>query len=245
MHLSNELQIQLTSLNSSVKVGATIYGDFPEKYAFLHEGNRNFSIEFAGSENEFAIVLYEFRHEQKYSYCYARGLFSDIKRLANVVDLWAGQQKSAADIKHQFDELELFTDFEFRHPDPGIDLAWMKVTNMFFNDRSFWKKVEWGNRYLDFLAKAKQHKGFQTLYPFTTHYWLRFSVDKEIKETWPLYVYIVPTFYAEGVSEASGKYYVSYMDEPAVGKYFETAEQALDFYAEKLNETKAIRWVVK
>jgi CubicO group peptidase (beta-lactamase class C family) len=45
MHLSNEIQAQLYKLNSPVKVSATIYGDLPGNYAFLHDGSCKFSTE--------------------------------------------------------------------------------------------------------------------------------------------------------------------------------------------------------
>jgi len=242
VHLSNEIQTQLDKLNSLVKVSVTIYGYLPDTYAFLHDGVRQFSTEFAESQDEFSIVLYEWRKEQKYNYCFARGIFTDIKRLAMAIDIWVDKQKSATEIKSQFSELELFQDFEVRNHNPDIEFEWMKVKNIFFKDLTFWKSHEWNKRYLELLTKAKEHQAFQNLYPFTSHYWLRFSVDKDKKETWMLDTYVIPTFYSSEFPETLGKFYVSYNDKPIGGQFFETANEALDFYADKLKETKPIRW---
>ena len=119
----------------------------------------------------------------------------------------------------------------------------MKVKNWFFNDPSFWKTPEWNSRYSELIEKAKAHPAFQKLFPFTSHYWLRFSVDKDKKETWEMDTYIIPTFYSNEVPETLGKFYVSYNDQPMGGHFFETVEEALDFYAAKLSETNPIRWV--
>lgn len=244
MHLSNELQSELEKIESSVKVNATIYGTFPENSAFYHDGNRKFITEYAVTQNQFSIVLYEWCNELKYNHCFARGLFTDIERLARVIDLWVDRQVEATVIKTQFDELEIFQDFELRNTDPRIDFAWKKVKNMIFNDLTYWKTPEWNTRYLELLNHAKKHKEFITLFPFTSHYWLRFSVDKDKKETWTLNTYIFPTMYSEEIPETIGRYYVSYNDEPMGGKFFDNVNMALDFYAEKLKETKPIRWVV-
>ena len=243
VHLSNTIQAQLDKLNSPVKVSAIINGTLPDKYAFIYEGSRRFITEFADNENMFSIVLYEWNDEQKYNYCSARGILRDIERLATVIDHWVVKQKCAAAIKHQFDELELFEDFAERNPNRDIENAWTKVKNMFFKDLTSWKTPEWNSRYLELLQKAKEHPAFQNLYPFTSHYWLRFSVDKDRKETWELGTYIIPTVYSEEVPETLGKFYVSCNDNYMEGRFFETINEALDFYADKLRETKPIHWV--
>ena len=242
MHLSIELQIELEIINSPVKLGLMVDGFLPKTYAFLHDGNRLFSTEFAASENEFSIVLYERKSKQKYNHSFARGIFRDLNRLATAIDLWVDKQKSAIEIKNHFAELELFEDFEIRNPNPDIDFAWMKVKNMFFNYRKYWETPEWNSRYLELLTKAKAHKAFEKLFPFTSHYWLRFSVDKDKKETWELDTYIIPTFYSQEVPETIGKFYVSYNDKPMGGQFFDSVNEALDFYADKLKEIKPIRW---
>lgn len=243
MHFSSELQTQLNRISSPVKVSATIHGDLPAGYAFLHDGIRQFRAEFASNKTALSIVLYECRKEQKYYYCFARGIFNNMSRLANVVDLWVDKEKTAVEISSQFAELELFKDFEYSNPNTEINYAWMKVKNMFFNDLTFWKDYEWNARYLELLNKAKEHPAFQQLFPITSHYWLRFSVDKDKKESWVFSTYIVPVFYSDEVPVTVGKFYVSYNDKPMGGQFFETADEALDFYAARLREIKPIRWV--
>lgn len=243
MHLSKELQKQLDRLNSSVQLASTIEGTFPDKYAFYNNPGRSFRTEFALTDNEFSIVLFEKTPELNYENCFARGLFYDITRIATVIDLWVDKHKSITEIKKHFFELELFEDFEFRNANHDIEKAWRKVKNVFFNDTQFWEFSEWKNRYVELLVEAKKHQAFQNYFPFTSHYWLRFSIDKEMKETWTLGTFIIPTMYSEEIPITVGKFYVSYNDKPMGGQFFETAKEALDFYAQKLQQTKPIRWV--
>lgn len=243
MHLSKELQKQLDRLNSPVQLAATVDGTFPDKYAFYNSPGRSFTTEFASTNNKFSVVLFEKTPDLNYENCFARGLFNDIERVAMVIDLWVDKQKSISEIKEHFDELELFEDFEFRNANDDIEKAWRKVKNMFFNDTEFWKFLEWKERYVEMLSEAKKHKAFQNYFPFTSHYWLRFSIDKQMKETWTLDTYIIPTMYSEEIPTTFGKFYISYNDQPMSGQFFDTAGEALDFYAQKLKETKPIRWV--
>lgn len=243
MHLSNEIQRQLDKLKSNVKLASTIDGIFPDKYSFYNKSGRRFRTEFASTDIEFSIVLCERTDKQNHENCFARGLFVELDRLANVIDLWVDKQKSISEIKSKFDELELYSDFEFKNQNPDIDRAWTKVKNMFFNDTGFWKQPEWNRRYLQLLNEAKRHKALENYFPFTSHYWLRFSVDKDIKETWTLDTYIIPTMYSDEVPNTLGKFYVSFNDKPMGGQFFETARAGLDFYADKLKEKKPIQWV--
>jgi len=231
-------------LKSNVKLASTIDGIFPDSYAFHNNPGRSFRIEFGSTDNDLSIVLFERTDKQNYEECLARGLFTNIDRLVNVIDLWVDKQKDIFEIKKRFEELELYKDFEFRNSNNDIDKAWTKVKNMFFNDTGFWKFSDWNERYLEMLIEAKKHKSFINYFPFTSHYCLRFSLDKSIKETWALDTYIVPTMYSEEVLETSGRFYVSYNNKPMGGQFFETVKEALDFYAERLKQTKPIRWGV-
>lgn len=242
MHLSNELQKQLDKLNSNIKLASTIDGTFPDKYSFYNKSERGFRVEFASSDQIFSILLYTRTDKQNYENCFARGLFNDLDRLATVIDLWVGKQERISGIKSEFDELELYSDFETKNSNYDIDKAWTKVKNMFFNNTEFWKQTEWNERYLEMLNEAKRHKAFENYFPFTSHYSLRFSVDKDIKQTWILDSYIIPTMYSDEVPETLGKFYVSFNDKPMGGQFFETAKEALDFYAEKLKDAKPIKW---
>ena len=242
MHLSNEIQKRLDNLNSSVQLASTIDGTLPDKYSFYNKPGKSFRTEFGATETSFSIVLYERTDNQNYENCFARGLFINLKRLATVIDLWVSKRTEIAVIKKEFPELELYSDFEFRNPNNDINNAWTKVKNMFFNDNEFWKHAEWKARYFELLNEAKRHNAFTNYFPFTSHYWLRFSIDKDIKETWTLDTYIVPTMHSDEIPDTLGKFYVSYNDKPLGGQFFETSKEGLDFYADKLNETKPIKW---
>lgn len=243
MHLSAELQNELDKLNSSVELASTIYGAFPDRYAFYGKRGKSFRTEFAANDAEFSIVLFETAKRMKYENCFARGLFHDIKRLATVIDLWVGQRKDIQEIKAQFNELELYQEFDIKNAGLQMEKAWRKVKNMHFNDTLFWRETDWNKRYLEMLIEAKRHPSFQHLFPFTSHQMLRFSVDSELKETWVLGIHIVPAMYSNEVPETLGKFYVSYNGQPMGGRFFDTAKEALDFYAKKLDEIKPVRWV--
>jgi hypothetical protein len=242
VHLSKEIQKRLDSLNSSVQLASTIDGILPDRYSFYNKPGKSFRTEFGATETLFSIVLYERTDKQNYENCFARGLFTNLDRLTTVIDLWVDKLIDIAVIKKEFNELELYSDFQFRSINSDIDNAWTKVKNMFFNDAEFWKFSEWKERYFELLDEAKKHNAFANYFPFTSHYWLRFSIDKGIKETWTLDTYIVPTMYSNEIPTTLGKFYVSYNDEPMGGQFFDTAKEALDFYAEKLKEVKPIKW---
>jgi hypothetical protein len=242
VHLSKEIQKRLDSLNSSVQLASTIDGVLPDRYSFHNKPGKSFRTEFGATENSISIVLYERCDDKNYEHCFARGLFANLDRLATVIDLWADKQKDIAAIKKEFDELELYSDFELRNHNSDIDSAWTKVKNMFFNDTKFWKYREWKERYFELLNEAKKHSGFKNYFPFTSHHWLRFSIDKDLKETWALYIYIVPTMYSDEIPNPLGKFYVSYNDNPMGGHFFETAKEGLDFYSKKLQEIKPLKW---
>lgn len=193
-------------------------------------------------DKDYSVVLYEQTYKENYENCFARGLFNDLDRLATIIDLWVDKQKDIYEIQSKFEELELYSDFETINPNKDINKAWTKVKNMFFNDTEFWKQTEWKERYLQMLNEAKRHKDFENYFPFTSHYWLRFSVDKDLKETWTLDNYIIPTFYSDKVPKTFGKFYVSYNDKPMGGQFFESVKEALDFYADKLKEKTPIKW---
>ena len=232
----------MDSLNSSVQLASTIDGMLPDRYSFCNKPGKSFRTQFGATEESFSIVLYERTDKKNYENCFARGLFTNLDRLATVIDLWVGKLKDITAIKKEFTELELYSDFQFRSINSDIDNAWTKVKNMFFNDNDFWKFPEWEERYFELLDEAKKHHAFANYFPFTSHYWLRFSIDQDIKETWTLDTYIVPTMYSDEVPTTLGKFYVSYNDKPMGGQFFETAKGALDFYADKLKETKPIKW---
>ena len=127
VHLSNEIQERLDKLKSNVKLASTIDGTFPDKYSFYNKVGRSFRAEFASTDKDYSIVLYERTDKQNYENCFARGLFTDLDRLTIVIELWVDKQKEISEIKSQFDELELYSDFETKNPNQDIDKAWTKL----------------------------------------------------------------------------------------------------------------------
>ena len=237
MHLSKELNKHLAQLNSNVTLASIFDGTLPDKYAFSNKGKRKFHAEFASNENEFSVILYESTNKQEYENCFARGLFTDTGRLAILIDGWSGKREQVLKIKNNFDELEFFEESNLKNPNPEIEQAWRKIQNMFFSQPVFWRNPEWNHRYLVMLNEAKFHHAFQNYFPFRSHYLLRFSVDKELHETWNLSIYMIPP-----VQKTDGSFYVSYKEESMSGEYFDTAKAALNFYADKLKEIKPTKW---
>jgi len=242
VQLSNDLQLQLDNLNSKVQLATIIDGTFPTEYAFIGGDGRQFRTEFASNRTEFSVVLFERTPNLNYENCFARAVIRDLNKLARLIDLWVDKHTDIEKLSCEFSELELFKPFSFIHDNPAIEAAWIKVKNMKFNTPVFWKDTDWNDRYEIMLEAAKRHKGFATYFPFTSHYWLRFSIDKDIKETWTLDTYMIPTMYSIEVPKTLGKFYVSFNDKPIGGQFFATVKDGLDFYAEKLIETKPIKW---
>lgn len=229
-------------MKSNVDLASTIDGTLPKEYAFYNKSGRSFRAEYGSTTFNYSIVLFERTDKQDYEKCFARGLLTNLDTLAIIIDLWVDKQKDIAEIKNKFDELELYADFAFNNSNQGIDNAWTKVKNMFFNDTKFWKTKEWNERYIEMLNEAKRHRDFENLYPFTSHYWLRFSTDEDTRGTWSLNTYIIPTRYSSEVPRTLGKFYVSYNDVPLGGEYFETAKEALDLYSEKLKAVEPFKY---
>ena len=181
MHLSKEIQKRLNELDTNLKLATTIYGDYPEKYAFNESFTRRFSAKTITNINTFSLVIFERNERLKYDYCFARAIFTDLSRLVSVIDLWIDKEQDIKEIKNGFDELELFVDFDFKNSNIDIDEAWTKIKNIFFGKENFWEELEWQNKYLEMLRVAKQNKYFEYYFPYTSHFWLRFSSTKTIK----------------------------------------------------------------
>lgn len=242
MHLSKEIQGILVGLKSDIKLAETMDGTLPDQYAFYNKKGRSFRAEFAQTDKEFSIVLFERTEKQNYEQCFARGIFNNLNRISKVIDLWVGKQKPISNLKTEFKELEIYQDFDFQNSNPDIEKAWNKVKNMFFNDTKFWKNIDWRNRYLEMLIGTKRHPEFQNLFPFTSHYWLRFSPKKDfITECWTLDTYIITIMHSTELPKELGNYYVS-ESENIDGNYFAELKEALDFYSSILKKTEPIKW---
>ncbi|TXD81653.1 hypothetical protein ESY86_00010 [Subsaximicrobium wynnwilliamsii] len=243
MHLSKEIQRILVGLKSAVKLAETMDGTLPDRYAFYDKKGRSFSAEFAQTDKDFSIVLFERTEKPNYEKCFARGIFNDLNKISKLIVFWVVEQKSISNLKTEFKELEIYQDFDFKNLNPDIEKAWNKVKNRFFNDTKFWNNIEWRNRYSEMLIRTKMHPEFQNLFPFTSHYWLRFSPKKDfITECWTLDTYIVPIMHTKELPKELGNYYVS-ESENIDGNYFAELNEALDFYSIILKKTEPIKWI--
>jgi hypothetical protein len=229
-------------MKNAIKLALTIDKNEPSDYAFHHSiKSRSFRTEYARNENETSIVLFD-RLKTDYELCHFRGIITSIDRLAKLINDWLENQLSVEQIALKYNELEKFEDFGFKHPNPKIEAKWIKVKNMQFNELSFWKHQDWHNRYDIMLIEAKKRKEFAKLYPFTSLYWLRFSMNDKLTKTWQLGLHIVPTW-----DTSEGLYFVDYPINEGdssinpIGRSFVDINEALDFYAAKLNEFKPIK----
>ncbi|MEO3407165.1 DUF6193 family natural product biosynthesis protein [Mucilaginibacter sp. CAU 1740] len=235
MNLTIQLQEQLNNLKLRTKLSACDDGHFPAQYAFIRGGERQMRTEFAATNQQYSIVLYERTDKYKHEICFARGIFNSLERLAIVIDLWVDRLKDANEISDQFQELELYKSFSFKNPDPAIDKAWEKVKNMQFNDTEYWKKPEWQARYSEMLNAAKHYGVFKNLYPFTSHYALRFSKDESIRKVWNLFLNIEPSWHTNEKA-----FRVSYGEKDV--EVFDDINDALDFFATKMEEIVPLRY---
>jgi len=235
--LSKDLQDQLDKLDSNIQLAATINGSIPTNYAFVNSGSFQFRTEFASKANEFSIVLFTKQSDLNYENCYARGVITGIERLALLIDFWVNKRIEITKISKQFRELEWFKLFSFYNTNSDIEAAWIKIKNIQFNNLGFWKYQEWNDRYEIMLNAAKRYKKFENLFPLTSHYNLRFSIDKEIKQSWEFYYSIVPAF-----DKQKGNYCVEISLNHDEAKYFDDINTALDFYSEVLSKIKPTVW---
>jgi hypothetical protein len=234
--LSKDLQDKLTKLGSTVELSKTIDGVVPTQYAFITGDGRTFSTIIA-SPTKFSILLHERTPALKYEFCFGRGLINSLDSVAKIVDLWVDKKKDISEIMKLFPEIEVFKPFEFQHPNTDIEAAWTKVKNLKFSDEKFYEDPDWNARHETMLVAAKKHVAFKNYFPLLSHYNLRFSIDKDMKESWPFYYSIVPS-----PDKSKGEYLVEISMEFKDGKYFPDIKSALDFYADFLSKIPATKW---
>jgi hypothetical protein len=162
-----------------------------------------------------------------------------VNRLARLINLWVDKQANIQALSNEFSELELFKPFAVKHPNPDIEAAWIKVKNSVFGDLNFWQKRDWHDRYEEMLKAARKFDSFGNYFPLTSHYNLRFSIDRDMRESWEFFYSIVPSF-----DKSKGNFCVEVSMDHDEAKYFEDIMDALDFYAVVLNAVNPTKWKV-
>jgi len=239
MHLSNELQKLLKLNNSSIELAKNIDGELPASYAFFSlEYGRNFRIYYARQNRECSILLFERTKQRDYEICYLRGLFDSLEKIVLLLKYWMEEEEKVKEIADRFEELEVFEFDDFEHPNKEINEKWRYIENRIFNRDRFWKNRDFEERYSKMVKYAKRKEEWKNLFPFTSHDWLRFSLNKALTHSWVLGLHIIPTWTTE-----EGKYYVGVPElENKRGRCFEKLEDAIEFYDKKLNEYQPTKW---
>ncbi len=239
MHLSNDLQKLLKSINSPIELAKTIDNESPSSYAFYNpKKDRNFRIDYGRNKEEYSIVLFDRTEERSHEICYLRGLFSSLSKIADLISCWIDREEGIRQIEIRFEELEGFQFDEYENPNPIIETMWKYVKNNVFNNTKFWTNRSWEERYFKMIDKSKRNESWKDYFPFTSHDLLRFSLDEQLRHTWVLDLNIVPSW-----DIAKGNYKVSVPEqESKEGYYFDRLEDAIGFYEKKLNEYQPIKW---
>jgi len=239
MHISQQLQIELREINSSIELAKTIDNELPSRYAFYKPlKQRNFRVEFGETNNRLSIVLFDRTHERNYEYGYLRGQFDSIKDLAQLIKSWVEDEEHTEKVAIEIGNLELFQNDEIKNPNYKIEERWIHIKNRIFNNTKFWENPSYETRYYRIILAAKQKSEWHGYYPFTSHDWLRFSLNENLTETWELGLHIIPTWKTD-----VGNYYVGIPDNQ--GHTFECLDEAIAFYDEKLKELAPINWKKK
>ncbi|WP_044209904.1 hypothetical protein [Flammeovirga sp. OC4] len=234
MNLTEELQKQLKLLNSSIELSKE--GIQTDKYSlYTSKNDQSIHIEFASNETEFVVLFFDAYEKRDYEFCFLRGIVKGIQRLALLLKTWVDEKVNVQQLFTEFSELEQFESFTHPHPNQKIENQWIKVKNRCFQNIDFLNNKDWYNRFDEMLCTSKRRIDFQNYYPFTSHNWLRFSLDPKIQHTWTLDLYIVPT-----LTTAKGNFYVGLPGDNGV--YFDKIDEALDFFALQMKEHQPIRW---
>ncbi len=239
MHLSNELQKKLKTINSSIELAKTIEEELPFSYAFFHPtGERNFRVSFGKNKNQFSILLFDRTEKRNHEICYLRGIFNSMDDLAKVIKNWIEDEEEIDELANSFSNLERYKFDEIKNINDEIEVRWKYVRNSIFNNSEFWKNRNWEERYFEMIDKAKRKEEWKDYYPFTSHDMLRFSLDNEIKYTWVLSLNIIPSR-----DITKGNYKVSVPKEETNEEYyFDKLEDAIEFYDMRLKENQPVRW---
>jgi len=239
MHLSKELQKKLKKIGSSIELAETIYNESPSNYVFYQpKKERNFRVDFGDSTNEYSIVFFDRTEERDYEICYLRGKFNSIERLAESIKSWIEDEERIDNLANDFSEFEVFQFDKYENPNPLIEAKWKYIKNRVFNNTKFWQNGGYEERYFQMIEVAKKKKEWESYFPFTSHDWLRFSLNDELTKTWELGLHIIPTWKTD-----KGKYYVGVPETERKGGYtFQGLDEAINFYEKKLNEHQPINW---
>ena len=229
-NLTLALQKELKAIGSTIELSKTIYDETPETYAYLiQKGDRDFDFRYGTNTSSYSIVLKD--DNMKPAQFQFGGIFHDLNRSARLIDTWLNNNDYESIIEH-FPELERFKGFNDGKQLIAED-RWIYILNRFFREKYSYGQRNIGSKYRSLLLKAREMPYFSKLFPFTSHYMLRFAFDDQLKTGWQLGVHIVPT-----LDESNGKYLVSAGEDETKSKFFDDVEPALNYLAQVLSETK-------
>lgn len=144
-------------MNSSVSLGRWEGNQLPDYCAFAHSKKRDISVELCKKGITLSMSEKDF--------CQARVLTSKTETIAQLIDLWLGQNLPAEKIKTFFQEVELFEGFPEVRQGKKLQKRWNEVKNTFF-------KREYSSDTLHFdlctkiLEQAKKDPILAKMYPY-------------------------------------------------------------------------------
>ncbi len=123
--------------------------------------------------------------------------------------------------------------------DAEIETAWMILEEKLKQSslEEYGAEQDWIDLYWTIIRAAKEHSYLQTLFPLTSHHCLRFSVDKQLHESWPFFYCIEPSRDLN-----KGKYVVHTSLETADYVYFEEVDTALEYLIIQMKATLPTKW---
>ncbi|MCU0354352.1 MAG: hypothetical protein MUD08_11545 [Cytophagales bacterium] len=120
---------------------------------------------------------------------------------------------------------------------PDIEAAWIELENDISEAAISGRVENWLNLYKELITAAKQHDYLQNYFPLTSHYRLRFSMDKHLHESWPFFYSVEPL-----LDEKKYKYKVHISIEDTEARYFSDAYSALEFLTDLMRNIKPTKW---
>lgn len=208
-------------MNSSVSLGQWEGNQLPDNCAFAHSKNRDISVELCKK----GITL----SMSEKGFCQARVLTTKIETIAELIDLWLGQNLPVDKIKTFFQEVELFEGFPEVRKGKKLQKRWNDVKNTFFK-REYSSDAFHFDACTQILEQAKKDPILAKMYPYLSLGRLCFS-DRAIGFSNYLCIAPIP------VGPIKEKYYINLPpDHENIQIYIDNLHEALELL--KLNSHK-------